>query len=1142
VRVRTRIAAVALAPAALLASAQLVSSSASARDQTAMQRVIVVLKNQDPGQPATPSALPNRQASFRSSQASVVAQMSSSGASAIRSYNVLDAVSATVPAGEVPALKSNSAVSEVIPDQLIHLSSPEAGSRSAAGGATPLPGACGPRGSVQLEPQALETIAADSDRPGADTARSLGLTGAGVTVGFIADGLDIDNQDFIRANGQHVFVDYKDFSGFGTNADTGGAEAFLDSSAIAAQGRHAYDISQYSALPLARPCNIRVEGVAPGASLVGLDVFGPTDDAFDSTFLEAINYAVTVDHVNVLNESLGSNVYPDDQADLDLIKQANDAAVAAGTVVTVSSGDAGVTSTIGTPATDPHVIDAGASTTFRGYGQTGTGGAFLPGVDGWLNDNISGLSSGGFQQDGQTVDLVAPGDLNWALCSTDVTMFDECFSDAGQPFPVQLTGGTSQSSPLTAGVAALVIQAYRRTHGGATPTASLVKQLIVGNTDDIGSPAEQQGSGRLDAYKAALAAENLGARGRRRGSVTETVLDSQTQLNAAGQPGTAERLGDTVTNSSGHPETLFLAGRAIGPYSTVKNATVTLSDSDPTFTDPFGLTNNEQTVKFNVPGGENRLNVSLAFDADPALAFFQVPQLTLIDPHGRLAANDIAQGNANFGNSQVTDPTPGIWTAVVYAPDSSEGGFIGSMLLNAAVARYTSFGSVSPHTLHLFPGQSAAVTLRVSTPASPGDTAGAIIVSDRPGADGTDDAGNEAGPTGITTIPVTLRSLIPSGNSSFTGETTGGNGRAPISGQSFYYELNVPSGAPELNARISLANNPNYTFQAWLIDPSGESEAFASNVFISGNLFSSPPSAAALSGAQLHALSPASGLWTLIVTFAPQAGGTQIAEPFTVSTDQRAVPAGSGGLPDTAATQLTAGHATTFDVTVRNSGAAPESFFADARLPGSTPLNLGALAGADTTDPLNGTESNIPTYLVPTDSTAFSAQASTTGSTPIQFDTGPAAIDNPELGDPELASTVGTSTSVAFTASPLTQGPWSVVPDVHGAFGPTGPAPEPVTTSATVTTSPFDPAVTSPTGDLEADAADPATSLPKFAPVTAAPGATATIPVTIKPSGPAGSQVTGTLYVDDYNDSLFDSFLNPVGDQVAALPYRYTIK
>ena len=392
-----------------------------------------------------------------------------------------------------------------------------------------------------------------------------------MTVAFIADGVETTNADFQRnpayatagsPAGSPVFTDYKDFSGEGTSVATGGGEAFLDSSSIAAQGNESYDISKYSALPLSQPCYIRIEGVAPGASLVGLDIFGAEDAGFNSSFLQAIDYAVTVDHVNVLNESLGNNYYPDDQASLDLIKQANDAAVAAGTTVTVSTGDAGVTSTIGTPSTDPNVISAGASTTYEVPSQLGYGGFQFPAVTGYLNNNISALSSSGFAQDGATISLVAPGELNWALCSTNTALYDECTTFAGKASPVEESGGTSESAPLTAGTAALVIQAYGKTHGGALPSPALVKQILTSTADDVRAPGDLQGSGLLDAYRAVLAAESYQAPAPPHTS--PTLLEGTSQFNSVATTGTPETFTEDLTNQGSKSETVNLSSRTLG--------------------------------------------------------------------------------------------------------------------------------------------------------------------------------------------------------------------------------------------------------------------------------------------------------------------------------------------------------------------------------------------------------------------------------------------------------------------------------------------------------------------------------------------------------------------------------------------------
>ena len=160
-------------------------------------------------------------------------------------------MSATVSPGEAKRLGANPEVARVVPDELIRLSPPPASETNSAngnGGSTisPLPGSC----STSPRYSPVRARGNRGDQGGRAVlihtfGGGFGYTGKGVKVGFIADGLDIDNPDLIRANGSHVFVDYQDFSGNGTSSWTGGLEAFLDASSIAAQGRETYNVAGY---------------------------------------------------------------------------------------------------------------------------------------------------------------------------------------------------------------------------------------------------------------------------------------------------------------------------------------------------------------------------------------------------------------------------------------------------------------------------------------------------------------------------------------------------------------------------------------------------------------------------------------------------------------------------------------------------------------------------------------------------------------------------------------------------------------------------------------------------------------------------------------------------------------------------------
>jgi subtilisin len=309
------------------------------------------------------------------------------GGSVRQSFRLINAISATLPKGAISVLEHNPNVRTVEMDHTLTVMDAEL---DASWGVKHI---------------------------GAGDVHAAGNVGAGVTIGVIDTGIDCSHPDLVG-----VCAGGWDF----VNNDSDPNDDFGHGTAVAG-------------ILAAQMNGFGVVGVAPGAKLYAYKVLGADGTGDYSNLIAALQMASMVDHVDIVNMSLGGPTASQALAD------AVAAAYAQGTILVAASGNVDPTNLyqvlFGCPVMYPGAYPQVFATTYTDP-----------------NDALTGFSCTGPQ-----VDFAAPGDLinvpvptgNCPLC--DPSGYRDDLS------------GTSFASPHLAGTVALVL-AHGISNGGDTST------------------------------------------------------------------------------------------------------------------------------------------------------------------------------------------------------------------------------------------------------------------------------------------------------------------------------------------------------------------------------------------------------------------------------------------------------------------------------------------------------------------------------------------------------------------------------------------------------------------------------------------------------------------------------------------------
>jgi Subtilase family len=876
------------------------------------EAMVVVFDNQLANLPANRAHRHARETTAASMQAPLVAQLNQVGATHITNLSLLNAVAATMPAAEARALSDTPGVKAVVPDGTIIIgdansTTPTVAASQVRKSAMPAAGGDGQRlcnaspSRPLVEPEALTSIHDASNNPNNPFEASKIATGQGVIIGNVDADTLAGNPNMIRPNGQHVIIDAPN-----ENENVFSDEFNGDVSTMAAQGTVTYTYA--SQLPFSNipaNCSFRIVGDATGASLVTTGFFTDTNSsgqtvAPESQVIAGLQQAVN-NGVNVVSESYGFGALPG--ASDDLLEPTNDAMVAAGVVVVESAGDSGSSGTVEAPADDPNVIDAGGTNDLRLLAQADGY------TKGWEDDNMTTLSSGGTSPFGDVVDLVAPGYLALAAAGVGNT----------PPLPTEAFGGTSQSAPFISGAAADVIQAYRDTHGGATPTPAQVKEILTSTATDIGAEADQQGAGLLNVYAAVEAARQMPGTTAGPFNAPELV-DSPTQLDVQGTGGSTVNDSVSLYNASSIPERVSGTYRVLGDEFTLGRP-VTENVSAPAASAPIpaqGATA-AAPIKFNVPPGVDVLDADMRWP-DPTNSDDNILTFILTDPAGKLAQFSYDYGASNGPNaspdiqhSTVEHPMAGTWTAQIVwangrghvqtAPDVP-GPYTGTVTFQASGQNFTTSPASAPVTIP--PRSSVSVPLHIALPRTPGDSPESVQFTALDG-------------LVHSSVPIARRTLIPSNGGSFATTLTSSVSRG--AGQIKTFFVDVPAGENDLDVSLFAPDhNVNDPVYYYLSSPADLNPAIAEsgNVDVSGIDFTPTPNNPT-GNASLIAPDPQPGLWEIDVMQGATTDGTEFSQTVTgaVAYNQLA-PVTETGLPTSASTTIDSGSSVPITATVTN--------------------------------------------------------------------------------------------------------------------------------------------------------------------------------------------------------------------------------